>query len=633
MPGSAPPLIRRSERPPQREGGASSLLGTTVGDRYRIDSILGEGGMGTVYAAEHTLMRKRVAIKVLHPAMSRLPDMVARFEREAMAAGHIDHPNVAAATDFGQLADGSFFLVLEMVTGKSLRQSLADGPIPVSRSIHIGCQIASALTRAHSLGVVHRDLKPDNVMLVTRDGDADFVKVLDFGIAKVPVLDIAAPPPPSSDGTSPPPGAQRVLTQMGMIYGTPEYMAPEQALGQPIDGRADLYALGVVLFEMLTGRRPFDHESTAMLLGMHVTAPVPAMADVAPDHPVPTAVEAVIRRLLAKDAAQRFATAAELEEALNQASLVTLPTQVAPTDVALAAVPAGAASSTSPTPPPTWTARRFGVIAGLGLVVVVAAGWLASRLAAGPHPASTRSATSQPSAVPSSVAAPVASSAAPAPPPPAPPPEDPLAATIAAADASLTRDDPDSAIRAVAPLEAGNGGRPDVHRILERAYAKKHDRAAALREADAWLALDPSATADLALQADVGEIATHPALSDAAISLLASRMGTPGVDILYDLAYASHQASPVTRRARTALAQPEVRAHAGPAAAILLDLRDATTCEAKRALLPRAKTDGDRRALALLQPLSSGRGIGSCLRGDTDLADAIAAVRARTRML
>ncbi len=257
--------------------------------------------MGTVYAAEHTLMRKRVAIKVLHPAMSQLPDMVARFEREAMAAGHIDHPNVAAATDFGQLADGSFFLVLEMVVGKSLREEIMRGPIAVDRTIHIGSQIASALARAHGLGVVHRDLKPDNVMLVTRDADPDFVKVLDFGIAKVPVLDLAAPSPPSSDRTSPAPGAQRVLTKMGMIYGTPEYMAPEQALGQPIDGRADLYAVGVLLFEMLTGRRPFDHESTAMLLGMHVTAPVPAMADFAPDHPVPTAVEAVIRRLLAKD--------------------------------------------------------------------------------------------------------------------------------------------------------------------------------------------------------------------------------------------------------------------------------------------------------------------------------------------
>jgi len=223
---------RPSHRPP---GGPEPLVGVVISDRYKIVRLIGEGGMGAVYQAEHTHMHKRLAIKVLHPEMSHLSEVVARFEREAMAASHIDHPNVATATDFGKLDDGSFFLVLEYVEGTSLREEIARGLFRVRRALRITKQIAGALGRAHALGIVHRDLKPENVMLVERDGDRDFVKVLDFGIAKVPVGALA---PASERGST-------ALTQLGMVYGTPEYMAPEQALGQEVDGGADLYALGV----------------------------------------------------------------------------------------------------------------------------------------------------------------------------------------------------------------------------------------------------------------------------------------------------------------------------------------------------------------------------------------------------
>src|SRR5580658_265550 len=251
---SRPPSPGKSERPSMRPGGPSSLLGTILSGRYRIDKIIGEGGMGVVYAAEHLHIRKRVAVKILHPEMSRMPEVVARFEREAMAAAHIDHPNVAAATDFGKLDDGSFFLVLEYVEGRSLRDLIVEGRLPLVRALHIMEQIAGALGRAGAMGIVHRDLKPENVMLIQRDGTPDFVKVLDFGIAKVPLEGLTA-----ADVTRGP--AQPVLTQLGMVYGTPEYMAPEQALGQPVDVRADLYALGIMTYEMLTGVRPFEHES------------------------------------------------------------------------------------------------------------------------------------------------------------------------------------------------------------------------------------------------------------------------------------------------------------------------------------------------------------------------------------
>src|SRR4051812_27198545 len=171
--------------------GLKELIGTTISERYRIEKLLGEGGMGAVYQAEHTLMRKRMAIKVLHPEMTRLPEVVARFEREAMAAAHIDHPHVVTATDFGKLADGSFFLALEFVEGKSLREVIALGRLELGRALHIGRQIAAALSRAHALKIVHRDLKPENVMLVEREGDSNFVKVLDFGIAKVQIGEFA----------------------------------------------------------------------------------------------------------------------------------------------------------------------------------------------------------------------------------------------------------------------------------------------------------------------------------------------------------------------------------------------------------------------------------------------------------
>ncbi|MGH7270371.1 MAG: serine/threonine-protein kinase, partial [Polyangiaceae bacterium] len=295
--------------PSVRPGGPESLVGSVLSGRYLIEALIGEGGMGAVYRAQHTHMRKRLAVKVLHPEMSRLAEVVARFEREAMAAAHIDHPNVATATDFGKLDDGSFFLVLEFVEGQSLRDTVAGGPIELGRAIHVARQIASAVGRAHTLGIVHRDLKPENVMLVRREEDPDFVKVLDFGIAKVPVGAI----------TGGPHATGQQLTQLGMVYGTPEYMAPEQALGQEVDPRADQYAIGVMLFEMIAGARPYDHESKVTLLGMHVTAPIPRLRERCPGADVPPSIETVVTRLLAKEASARFADTRELVDALDTA--------------------------------------------------------------------------------------------------------------------------------------------------------------------------------------------------------------------------------------------------------------------------------------------------------------------------
>ena len=166
--------------------------------------------MGKVYAAEHVLMRKRLAVKILHRELTAVPEVVARFEREAMAAANIDHPNVAAATDFGKLPDGSVFLVLEFVQGRNLRDEIAPGPMPFERALRIARQIGSALAAAHALAIVHRDLKPENVMLIEKGADPDFAKVLDFGIAKVPIGEQSG----DDRGGKP-------ITKVGMVFGTP----------------------------------------------------------------------------------------------------------------------------------------------------------------------------------------------------------------------------------------------------------------------------------------------------------------------------------------------------------------------------------------------------------------------------
>ena len=293
-----------------------ALLGQLVAERYRIIELLGSGGMGSVYRAEHVHMRKSVAFKVLHRELTHLSDVVTRFEREAIAAARITHPNVASATDFGRLADGACYLVLEYVQGKSLRQSLnQSAPFDGGRVLGIARQIALALGAAHEAGIVHRDLKPENVMLVEGAADPDFVKVLDFGIAKIHM--------PEQE-------AQPALTRMGTIFGTPEYMSPEQALGQNADARTDLYSLGIIIYEMLTGRTPFaDKELVAVLTRQMTDLPPPLPSDVDPS------IVTLVTSLLAKRPSERPQTAQEvitrieslLGQTASQSSFSTLSEQ------------------------------------------------------------------------------------------------------------------------------------------------------------------------------------------------------------------------------------------------------------------------------------------------------------------
>src|ERR1041385_3529305 len=234
------------------------LIGTTLDGRYLVQNKLGEGGMGVVFAVKHTVIERPLAIKVLKKEVMRDNASVQRFVQEAKAASRIGHPNIVDVTDFGKTPEGMTYSVMEYVEGATLSRAIKQGaPLPPARAVRIAMQIARALSAAHGKGIVHRDLKRENVFLVDRDGRPDFVKIVDFGIAKV------AP----AEGTD----AGPRLTRAGSVFGTPEYMAPEQAAGRgDTDGRVDIYALGVIVYEMMVGRVPHRGDTMGGTVAMQM---------------------------------------------------------------------------------------------------------------------------------------------------------------------------------------------------------------------------------------------------------------------------------------------------------------------------------------------------------------------------
>jgi serine/threonine protein kinase len=294
--------------------------GTIVSGRYRIEALVGEGGTGEVYAAVHLPSGRAVAVKTLRPDVPGAGDLVARFRREAMATNLLDHPHIVEMLDLGHEA-GHVYMVMELVRGVSLRKALDQGALGARRSLVLARQVLEGLAHAHARGLVHRDLKPENVMLVTEgEPGATFetVKLLDFGLVKLvgdAALDL---------------GSDK-LTRTGIVFGTPAYMAPEQALGRPVDGRADLYALGAVLFEMLTGQRPFRGEDPLQVMRAQVAEPAPELGSLAGAQAWCTpALASLVARALAKRPEQRFASAEEMIAALDLAfaSLDHLPAGV-----------------------------------------------------------------------------------------------------------------------------------------------------------------------------------------------------------------------------------------------------------------------------------------------------------------
>ena len=274
----------------------AQMVGTVLAGTYRLDALIGEGGMGAVYRGRHVLLRRDVAIKVLHPDFARDSELVKRFDREAQSAARLNHPNCVQVTEFGSTDEGMKYLVMQLLEGTEL-QNVVDGPTPPERSVDLILQVLRGLEHAHGKGVVHRDLKPQNVF-VTRDHEGrEVLKLVDFGIAKIIGGD----------------GALEQMTRAGMVFGTPQYMSPEQALGLEIDARADLYAAGVLLYQIVTGRLPFNSDDPVALIRMQVSTEPPPLPP-----SVPQELAAIIFRLLAKQKEQRYPDARTVRIALER---------------------------------------------------------------------------------------------------------------------------------------------------------------------------------------------------------------------------------------------------------------------------------------------------------------------------
>lgn len=274
--------------------------GTRLSDRYEIESVLGEGGLSRVYLGRHLTIDLKVAIKVLSREVSSEDKTVVRFLREARAASRIAHENVVAVTDFGEMDDGLPFIVMELMDGEILAETvISEAPMPWSRVQPILLQLLAALDAAHGKGVIHRDMKPANCFRLDRMGTPDFIKVFDFGIAKL-----------RDDFTG------VTLTRRGAVVGTPDYMAPEQCRGKTVDTRTDLYAVGVIAFEMLTGRVPFTGRRPTEIMQAHVYQEAPPMQDLNDNLDAPQGAEAIVRRAMAKDPSERFQTAREFAQAI-----------------------------------------------------------------------------------------------------------------------------------------------------------------------------------------------------------------------------------------------------------------------------------------------------------------------------
>jgi serine/threonine protein kinase len=311
IPTPAMPAPPTEPTPPPAADAPDVVIGRVIDGRYRVRALLGKGAVGAVYEAEQVGLGRSVALKVLNAAVAQTEEFRKRFEREARAASQLSHPGCVSVLDFGHVSRieppaggeslvGMPYLVMELARGELLLDRIARGKMPHQEAVVIARAVLSALRHAHALQIVHRDVKPANIMLASASGTAPVVKLLDFGLAKSVAEDS--------------PDKRQPLTQKGMIFGTPTYLSPEAAAGQPVDGRTDLYSLGIVLFEMVCGRPPFDSNDKVDVVHAHMVRKPPSPRELVPS--LPQELEAAIGKALEKDPARRFQTAEEFHAAL-----------------------------------------------------------------------------------------------------------------------------------------------------------------------------------------------------------------------------------------------------------------------------------------------------------------------------
>src|SRR5262245_10433248 len=463
--------------PQEQDPGIASLdpmPGRVIGGNFRIDKLIGAGAMGNVYKALQLSLAKPVAVKILHHHLLRDERLVERFKREAKSASLLNHPNSIQIIDSGEDSDGTLYIAMELLTGRDLAHVIRDEfPMPLLRIGRVMTQVMNALDEAHAQGVIHRDLKPSNIMLIERRGEKDFVKVCDFGIAKATLGD------DQEDRSA-------MLTVQGLVCGTPEYMAPEQARAEPLDGRADLYSAAIILYQLVTGDIPFRADSAMGIISRHLVEPPVPPSRRRTDLNIPPVVDQVVLRGLEKNRDLRFETALAFRDAVETMVNVTsgVPTPLPAS--ARAAMPTARDMTGSPTPMDTATvpardaADRFGTTANLtgrppkrkgigkGAVVFVSASIVVAFAAVEIQRASKSGGDH---AIAEATAAPVPVAAAPPPPAPAPPAQRgaaPPAAALAVPPIppreAPAGEGPPSARGAPAPTEARGKRRTGVSR-------------------------------------------------------------------------------------------------------------------------------------------------------------------------
>jgi tRNA A-37 threonylcarbamoyl transferase component Bud32/tetratricopeptide (TPR) repeat protein len=590
---------------PGEDPAADPFLGKVIGERYSLQGRIGEGGMGLVYRAQHTLMKKTVAVKLLHGELGQVGEAVRRFEREAQSASRLNHPNIIAVTDFGQTATGEFYLVMEYVPGLSLGQALAVEPhnrMSVGRALGIVRQMLSGLAHAHAQGVVHRDLKPANIMLTRSvDGRDDVVKILDFGIAKMMTEAAAA-------GAAVEPGepASPAATQNTMVFGTPSYMSPEQATGTNVDSRADLYSCGVILFELLTGRKPFVANELARILAMHVTAPPPRFAAVAPEARLPAALEDVVLHALEKDPARRYQTAGQFAAALE-----SLETAIVPQALAAAAVVRGrralvgarvistellALYARLPAEFRRWT-PLFGVLGVvLALVIVPTLCFRAANLGQPPPPRPVAEVVTQP---------------------------------LQEVEAAMARGRFEEARARLLQLLTKYPSEARVHFTVGHLEYVEKKFPAALAAYDRALDLDPGLRGDAGLLLNVRALSgdRDKKVALAAVALAADKIGTPAAPLLAEIASEDGRID-LRSAARDACDKLGCSGDIDLAKSLAQDLAQARTCDEKRAVVRRLATARPPRAAEVLKKARAIRGAlggllgggNECVRKDIDAA-------------
>ena len=574
--------------PRMRRAGAdfddAEMIGMLVDGRYRLDARVGKGGMGVVYRAEQVALRRTVAIKLLPPATAAVDELRARFEREALAIGRVDHPNCVGVYDFGAMPSGALYLAMEFLEGESLGDLLdRETKLVPERALRIVRDILRGLEHVHAAGITHRDIKPENIILV-RDTDGNEVaKLLDFGIAKILNNDI-------DDDVK--------LTQAGMAFGTPIYMSPEQAFGDPVDGRSDLYGVSVMLFEMIAGKPPFYADDKLELMSMHTSRPVPSLREImgsdAP--PVAPAIEALIRRGLAKRIDERIGSATEYLAAIEDLGRPVESTTARKVTGRVAELPTFDEvgwQSTGLIEPPRlsrWShpAVRWVTIGAIAAGVGLAIAFAQTRM--------------EPTKAPTSSVANVAAH-------------------------ELASGDPAAAIRTLEANKTSIATDPQAQLQLGDAYAATRDSTHAMEAYRTALTLSPTVESDTSLRANLASISKD---HDAQLAMQA-------LEIRITLTHDDKDAT-ATLLAAAVDATPERRAAAMPLIHRLhldervdwlrvwaIELDGGATCDARRAAVAKLRALGDGNAIDALQKAirrrdQKGNTINDCLVDDAQAA-------------